>query len=109
MAVVFPDSPCFTEALFCGRGFARRGGGQANDALRCLHRPLEGLAISSGAAAVPGSDAARGDALDGAPIEDSFDRHGKRLESAHVEGASKVFSSSGREEAGRASLLFLPL
>jgi len=41
----------------------------ADDALRCLHHPLEGLAISSGAAAAPGSNAAREDALNGTPIK----------------------------------------
>jgi len=42
----------------------------ADDALRCLHHPLEGLAISSGAATVPASNAAREeDALDDAPVK----------------------------------------
>jgi len=41
----------------------------ADDALRCLHHPLEGLVISSRAPAVTGSNAAREDALDGAPVK----------------------------------------
>ena len=41
----------------------------ADDALCCLHHPLEGFAISSGAAAEPGSDVAREDAFIGAPVE----------------------------------------
>jgi len=43
----------------------------ADDALRCLHHPLEGLAISSGAAAEPGSNAAREDAPNAAPVKAS--------------------------------------
>ena len=41
-----------------------RGELAADDTLRCLHHPLEGFAISSGAAAEPGSDA-----FNGAPVE----------------------------------------
>jgi len=41
----------------------------ADDALRCLHHPLEGVAISSGAAAEPDSNAVREDAFNGAPIK----------------------------------------
>jgi len=41
----------------------------ADNVLRCLHHPLEGLVISSGAAAEPGSNAAREDALDGARVK----------------------------------------
>jgi len=45
--------------------------------------PLEGLVISSGAAAEPDSNAAREDALDGAPVQvsEGFCRHAKPLES----------------------------
>jgi len=52
----------------------------ADDALRCLHHPLESLAISSRAAAEPGSNAAREDALDGAPVKvsEGFSRHAKK-------------------------------
>lgn len=59
----------------------------ASDAFGCLHHPLEGLAISNAAAAVPGGNAAREDALEGAPIEvsESFDRHAKLLESPEEE------------------------
>jgi len=55
----------------------------ADDALRCLHHPMEGLVISSGAAAEPGSNAAREDALNGIPVRvsESFCRHPKLLES----------------------------
>jgi len=53
----------------------------ADDALRCLHHPLEGLAISSRLDAKPGSNAAREDALDGAPVNvsEGFCRHEKLL------------------------------
>jgi len=45
--------------------------------------PLEGLVISSGAAAEPGSNAAREDALDGAPVKvsEGFCRRAKLLKS----------------------------
>jgi len=54
----------------------------ADDALCCFHHPLQGLAISSGAAAEPGSNTAREDALNGAPVKvsESFCRHAKLLE-----------------------------
>jgi len=41
----------------------------ADYALCCLHHPLEGLVISSGAVAEPGSNATREDALNGAPVK----------------------------------------
>jgi len=41
----------------------------ADDALHCLHHSLEGLAISSGTAAEPGSNTAREDALNVAPVK----------------------------------------
>jgi len=55
----------------------------AADALRCLHHPLEGLVIRSGAVDEPGSNATREDALDGAPVKvcERFCRHAKLLES----------------------------
>jgi len=55
----------------------------ADDALRCIHHPLEGLVISSEAAAKPGTNAAREDALVGAPVKvrEGFCRHAKVLES----------------------------
>ena len=55
----------------------------ADGARRHLHHPLEGLAISSGAAAAaaPASNAAGEDALDGAP--------GKVSESCHEDGESQ--------------------
>ena len=40
----------------------------ADEALRCLP-PLGGLLVSSRAAALPGSHAASGDALNGAPVQ----------------------------------------
>ena len=57
MAVVLDNVPCFSQASIVvdalhGREMA------ADDTLRCLHHPLQGLAISSGAATIPGSDAA---------------------------------------------------
>ena len=62
------DFPCFFKATCVVDAFH---GGElaADDALCCLHHPLEGFAISSGAAAEPGSDAAREDAFIGAPVE----------------------------------------
>jgi len=55
----------------------------ADDALCCLHHPLESLAISRGPAAVQGSNVAREDAPNGAPVKVSerFCRHAKLLES----------------------------
>jgi len=41
----------------------------ADYAICCLYHPLEGLAISSGAAAKRGSNAAREDALNGSPVK----------------------------------------
>jgi len=41
----------------------------ADDVLRCLHHPLEVLVISSGAAAEPGSNASREDALNGVRVK----------------------------------------
>ena len=57
VAVVLYNVPCFSQAssvidALHGREMA------AGDTLRCLHHPLQGLAISSGAATIPGSDAA---------------------------------------------------
>lgn len=71
----FPEPSCLVDALH-GREVA------ANDALYCLHHPLESFVISSRAAAVPGSNAAREDALRGEPVEvcESFCRHAKLLE-----------------------------
>lgn len=55
----------------------------ADDTLHCLYHPLEGLTISSGAAVVPGSPTASGNALSGAPVEvgEVFGRHARLLES----------------------------
>ena len=55
VAVVLYDVPCFSKAsrvvdALHGREMA------ADDMLRCLHHPLQGLAICSGAATIPGSD-----------------------------------------------------
>ena len=81
VAVVFYGFLCFLKAV-CFHG----GELAAGDALRWLHHPLEVLTtlwralISSGAAAQPGSDAAREDAFNCAPVE-SFGRHAKLLES----------------------------
>lgn len=62
MAAVFCEFARFPEAL-CVVDALHRGEVAANDVLRCLHRPLEGLALCSGAAAAPGSNAATDDAL----------------------------------------------
>jgi len=70
MAVVLYDLPCFPKAL-CVVDALHGWDMAADDALRCLHHRLEGLAISSGAAAKPGSIAAREDALYGAPVKGS--------------------------------------
>src|SRR4029434_6283207 len=82
VAVVLDNVPCFSQAstvvdALHGREMA------ADDTLRCLHHPLQGLAIGSGAATIPGSDAAREDALNGASIKvfQSFRRHATLLES----------------------------
>src|SRR4029434_10385857 len=57
VAVVLDNVPCFSQAstvvdALHGREMA------ADDTLRCLYHPLQGLAIGSGAATIPGSDAA---------------------------------------------------
>src|SRR4029434_10722715 len=57
VAVVLDNVPCFSQASIVvdalhGREMA------GDDTLRCLHHPLQGLAIGSGAATIPGSDAA---------------------------------------------------
>jgi len=49
---------------------ALHGGAMAaDDTLHSLQHPLEGLVISSGAAAEPGSNAAREDAFNGVPVK----------------------------------------
>jgi len=70
----FPKAWCVVDAL---HGWEMA----ADNALRCLHHPLEGIAISSGASAEPGNNAAREDALDGAPVKvcESFCRHANLL------------------------------
>jgi len=72
----FPKASCVVDALL-GWEMA------ADDALHCPQHPLEGLTISSGAAAEPGSNAARDDALNGAPVKvsEGFCRQAKLLES----------------------------
>jgi len=58
VAVVLNDFPCFPTTLCVVdalHGWEMAG----DDALRCLHHPLDGLAISSGEDAEPGSNAAR--------------------------------------------------
>jgi len=64
----------------------------ADDALCSLHHPLEGLVISRGAAAEPGSNAARKDALNGAPVKvsEGFCRHAKLFESLLASFYSRV-------------------
>ena len=57
VAVVLYDVPCFSQAssivdALHGREMA------ADDTLRCVHHLLQGLTIGSGAANIPGSDAA---------------------------------------------------
>ena len=54
-------------------------------AFLCLHHPLEGLALSRGAAAVTGSSSDRKDALHGMPIEVSFDGQANLLPSSPLE------------------------
>ena len=77
VAVVFYDLPCFFKATCVLDTF--HGGELAAD--NVLHHPLEGYAISSRAAAEPGSDAAREDAFNGAPVGESLGRYAKLLES----------------------------
>ena len=57
VAVILYNVPCFSQASSVID--ALHGGEMAaGDTLRCLHHPLQGLAIGSGAATIPGSDAA---------------------------------------------------
>ncbi len=44
-----------------------------NDLLSCSHYPLKGLAVGRVAGAIPHSDAASQDALDGASVESAHD------------------------------------
>jgi len=69
----FPKELCVVDAL---HGWEMA----ADDAFRCLHHPLEGLAISSGRTR---QNAAREDALNGAPVKvtEGFLRYAKLLES----------------------------
>src|SRR4029434_4857095 len=74
VAVVLNDVPCFSQAS-CVVDAVHGMEMAADDTLRCLHHPLQGLAIGSGAATIPDSDAACEDALNGASIkvgEDSW-------------------------------------
>jgi len=82
VAVVLNDFSCFPKAS-CLVDVLHGGEMAADDAHRCLHHPQESLVVSSGAAAVPGSNAAREDALHGAPVQvsEGFWRHAKLLES----------------------------
>jgi len=82
VAVVLNDFPCFPKAL-CVVDALHGWEMAADDALHCLHHPLEGLVISSGASVEPGSNVARDDAFKGAPVKvsEGFCRHVKLLES----------------------------
>jgi len=84
VAVVFNGLPCFPMAS-CVVDALHGWEMVAVDALCCLH-PLEGLVISSGAAAEPGRNAAGEDARNGAPgkVSEGFCRHAKLLESQQV-------------------------
>jgi len=52
VAVVLNDFPCFPKES-CVVDVLHGAEMAADDALRCLHHPLEGLAISSGAVVQP--------------------------------------------------------
>jgi len=71
VAVVLNDFRAFLHTASCVVDTLHGWEMAADDALRCLHHPLEGLAINSGAAAEPGGNAAREDALNGAPVKAS--------------------------------------
>jgi len=79
-AAVLNNFPCFLKAL-CVVDALHGWEMAANDALHCLHHALEGLAISSRAAAKPDSNAAREDACNGAPVKvsNTFCRHARRF------------------------------
>ena len=57
VAVVLYDVPCFSQAS-CVVDAVHGMEMAADDTLRCVHHPLQGLASGSGAATIPGSDAA---------------------------------------------------
>ena len=57
VAVVLYYVPCFSQASSVVDSL-HGGEMAAGDTLRCLHHPLQGLAISSRAATIPGSNAA---------------------------------------------------
>src|SRR4029434_5410250 len=57
VAMVLYDVPCFSQSS-CVVDALHVWAMAADDTLRCLHHPLQGLAIGSGAATIPGSDAA---------------------------------------------------
>jgi len=81
VAVVLNDFLCFPKAS-C-RNALHSWEMAADDAHCCLHHRLEGLPISSGAAAEPGRNAARKDAINGAPIKvcEGLCRHANLLQS----------------------------
>jgi len=82
VAVIFYDFLCFPKAS-CVVDALHGWEMAANDVLRCLHHPLEGLVISSGEAAEPDSNAAREDALNVAHVKVSEGScgHAKLLDS----------------------------
>jgi len=80
VAVVLNDFPCFPQES-CGL-----------DVLRCLHQPLEGFPIRNGAAAKPGSNAVREDALNGAPVNVSEFLHTCQIR--HAKPAQKALLGS---------------
>ncbi len=53
--------------------FLEGGERDTNDLLSCSHYPLKGLAAGHVAGAIPHSDAASQDALDGASVESAHD------------------------------------
>jgi len=82
VAVVLDDFLCFPKAS-CVVDASHGWEMAADDALCCLHHPLEGLVISSGTATKPGTNATREDALDCAHVNvsEGFCRHAKFAES----------------------------
>ncbi len=86
MGGVLQDAVGFAGAS-CKENVQDGGEGDTDDLCSCVHRPLEGLAVSSTAVPVPDSDAAGQHTLNGAPVECGED--GWR-ETCSIQPAEKV-------------------
>ncbi len=76
LCVGWVGSPAMLRALRVRRGVVNvleRGERDTNDLLSCSHYPLKGLAAGRVAGAIPHSDAASQNALDGASVEGAHD------------------------------------